>query len=123
MLFRILWLSVIYQQELAIGIPMSPPSHLPPIYLPTPHFSLPQPLFEFPELYRKFPLAICFAHGIVNFYATLSIHLPFSLLSFHLVLKSVLYVCFSTATLKINSSVPSLQIPYICVSICLYFSF
>ena len=33
-------------------------------------------------------------------------------------------VWFSTATLKINSSVPSLQIPYICVSIWyLYFSF
>ena len=31
--------------------------------------------------------------------------------------KSVLYVCFSIADLKINSSVPSLQIPFICVSI------
>ena len=57
---------------------MSPPSHFPP------HPSLQpvtKPLFEFPESYSKFPLAICFTYGIVNFYVTLSIHLPFSLLS------------------------------------------
>ena len=61
---------------------------------------------------------------IVNFYVTLSIHVPFSLLSSHCVHRSILYVCFSIAALKINSSVPSLQIPYICVSIrYLYFSF
>ena len=76
-----------------------------------------QAWFEFPESHRKFPLAICFTHGIVNFYVTLSIHLPFSLLSSHLVRISVLYVYFSITALKINSSVPSLQIPYICVSI------
>ena len=81
-------------------------------------------LFEFSESCSKFPLAICFTHGIVNFYVTLSIHLPFFPLSSHLVHRSVLYVCFSTATLKISSSVPSLQIPYIYVSIRhLYFSF
>ena len=39
-----------------------------------------EPLFEFPESYSKFPLAICFIYGIVNFYVMLSIHLPFSLL-------------------------------------------
>ena len=125
MLYRILWFSVINQQESAIGTPMFPPSQN---SLPSP--SPPQPSachrvqFEFPESYSKFPLAICFTHGIVNFYVTLSIHLPFSLLSFHLAHGSVLYVCFSFAALKINSSVPSLQIPYICVSILyLYFSF
>ena len=67
---------------------------------------------------------LCFTHSIVNFYVTLSIHLPFSLLFSHLVHMSVLYVCFSIAALKINSSVPSLQILYICISILyLYFSF
>ena len=44
-------------------------------------------------------------------------YLPLSFLSSHRVHRSVLYVCFSTAALEINSSVPSLQIPYICVSI------
>ena len=83
-----------------------------------------EPLFEFPESQSKFPLAIYFTHGIVNFYVTLSIHLPLSLLSSHHVHRSVLYVCFSIAALKVNSSVPSLQIPYICISIrYLYFSF
>ena len=84
---------------------MSPPSHLPPhptLQLVT------EPLFEFPESYSKFPLAIYFTYDIVNFYITLSIHLPFSLLSFSYVHRPVLYVCFSTAVLKINSSVPSL---------------
>ena len=46
-----------------------------------------------------------------------SLHLPFCLLSFHHVHRSVLHVCLSTAALRINSSVPSLQIPCICVSI------
>ena len=40
---------------------MFPPSHLPP------HPTLqPEPLFEFPESYNKFPLAIYFTYGIVN---------------------------------------------------------
>ena len=65
---------------------------------------------------QQIPMAIYFTHGIVNFYVTLSIHLPFSLLSSHLVHRSVLYVCFSIAALKINLSMPSLQIPYICIS-------
>ena len=91
---------------------LKPPSHPipphPPLYVVT------EPRYEFAESYSKFPLAIYFAYGIVNFYVTLSIHLPFSLLSSHHVHMSVLYVCLSTAALKINSSVPSLQIPYIC---------
>ena len=74
-----------------------------------------EPLFKFPGSYSKFPLAIYFAYGIVNFYVTLSIHLPLSLLSSHHVHRSVLYVCFSIAALKVNSSMPSLQITYICV--------
>ena len=43
--------------------------------------SVTEPLFEFPESYSKFPLAICLTHGIANFYVTLSIHLPSPLLS------------------------------------------
>ena len=82
-----------------------------------PSYLLPHPtlqpvterLFEYPESHSKFPLAICYTHGIVNFYVTLSIHLPFSLLFSHLVHMSVLYVCFSIAALKINSSVASLR--------------
>ena len=80
-------------------------------------------LFEYPESHSKFPLAICYTHGIVNFYVTLSIHLPFSLLFSHLVHMSVLYVCFSIAALKINSSVPSFQIPYILPVYDIYISF
>ena len=97
------------------SLPSPSPSHLQPVI---------ESLFEFPESHSKFPLAIYFTNGIVNFYVTLSIHLPFSLLFSHLVHMSVLYVCFSIAALKINSSVPSLQIPFICVIIrYLYFSF
>ena len=117
LLYRILWFSVIHQQESAIGTPMSPPS--------PPHPSrLLGSLFEFPESHSKFPLAIYFTYGIVNFHVTLSIHLILSLfLSYH-VLRSVFYVYFSIAALKINSSVPSLQIPYTCPSIWyLFFSF
>ena len=88
---------------------------IPPISLPAPPVA--EPLSEFPESHSKFLLAIYFTHGIVSIYVTLSIHLPFSLLSSPHVHRSVFYVCFSTAALKINSSVPSLQIPYICVSV------
>ena len=37
--------------------------------------------------------------------------------------KSVLYVCISTAARQISPSVPSFQIPYICIKIRLLFSF
>ena len=103
MLYRILWFSVIHQQESAIGVPMYPPSQT-SLHCPS-HLTLQpvaEPLFEFPESHSKFPLAICFTRGIINFYVTLSIRLPFSLLSSHLVHRSVLYVCFSIAALKIN---------------------
>ena len=125
LLYRILWFPVTHQQESAIGTPMSPPSWTSlPSPSPSPLQPVTEPLFEFPESHCKFPLAIYFTHGIVNFYVTLSIHLPFSLLSSHCAHWSVLYICFSLAALKINSSVPSLQIAYIRVSIWyLYFSF
>jgi len=53
---------------------------------PTPSLSHPirwdpthtEPLFEFPETYRKFPLATYFTYGNVNFHVTLSIHLTLS---------------------------------------------
>ena len=97
---------------------MAPPSGPPSDFTPHPTLQpVTEPLFEFPESYSKFPLAIYFTYDIVNFYITLSIHLPFSLLSSHCVHRSVLSVCFSIAALKINSSVPSLQIPFMCVSI------
>ena len=77
-----MWFSVIYQQESATGTSMAPPSGPPSDFTPHPTLQpVTEPLFEFPESYSKFPLAICFAHGIVNFWVTLSIHLPFSLLS------------------------------------------
>ena len=50
--------------------------NLPPI----PPFSLSQSPFAFPESHSKFPLAIFFTYGIVNFHVALSIHLTFSLL-------------------------------------------
>ena len=102
------------------NLPPRPPSHL------HPHLNLQpvtEPPFEFPESYSKFPLAICFTHGVVNFYVTLSINLPFSFLSARLVHRSVLYICFSIAALKRNSSVPSLQIPHIYVCVCQYMMF
>ena len=58
-------------------LPPKPPSHLPPHPTLQP---VTEPLFEFPESYSKFPLALCFTYGIVNFRVTLSIHLPFSLI-------------------------------------------
>ena len=49
------------------------------------------------------------------FSATLSI-LP-TLVFLHCLHKSIFYVCISIAALQIGSSVPSFQIPYICVNI------
>ena len=37
-----------------------------------------QPLFEFPEPYSKFPLALYFTYGNVSFHVTLSVHLSLS---------------------------------------------
>ena len=100
--------------------PPKPPCHLPSLH--TLLDFVMEPLFEVPESYNKLPLTICFTYGIVNFHVILSIHLTLSLLPSSRVHKSVLYVCFSIAALQINSSVPSFQIPYICISIYLSFS-
>ena len=37
-----------------------------------------EPLFDFPETYSKFPLAVYFTYGNVSFHVTLSIHLTLS---------------------------------------------
>ena len=94
-----------------MALPPGPPSHLPPRLTLQPAA---EPLLEFPESYSKFPMAICFTNGIVSF--CFSLHTAPLLPSSHLVQRSVLYVCFSTAALKIEPSVRSLQIPHICVS-------
>ena len=51
----------------------------PPISLPIPPLQVDtEPLFEFPETYSKFPLAIYFTHGNISFHVTLSKHLTLS---------------------------------------------
>ena len=106
-------------------LPMFPSSQTPFHFHFHPPFQIvTEPLLEFPKSYCNFPLAIYFTYGIVNFHVNFSIHLTLSRLPSPHVLRSVFYVCFSIAALKINSSVPSFQIPYICISIqYLYFSF
>ena len=53
--------------------------NLPPISLPIPPFLVDtEPLFEFPETYSKFPLAVYFTYGNLSFHVTLSIHLTLS---------------------------------------------
>jgi len=82
---------------------------LPPIPLPPHPSACHRALFEFSDSYNKFPLAIYFTYGNTNFYFPLSIHLPLSLFPSSHVHRSVLYAWFSTAALKINSSVPSFR--------------
>ena len=125
MLYRILWFSVIHQQESAIGTPMSLPSRT---ALPSPSPSHLSGLSQSPCLSSLSHTAhshwLSVLHMVLYISILLSPYISFSLLSSHLVHRSVLYVCFSIVSLKINSSVPSLQSPYICVSIqYLYFSF
>ena len=73
MLYRILLFSVKPQHESATGYTYVPSLlNLPPISLPSRLIT--EPLFEFPETYSKFPLAIYFTYGNVSFH-TLNIHL------------------------------------------------
>ena len=94
MLYKILSFSVIRQQESAIGtpcpLPPKPSSHLPPHSTVQ---AVTAPLFEFPESHGKFPLAIYFTYGILNFYVTLSIISPLPPLHSH-VQRSVLQRLF-----------------------------
>ena len=90
-------------------VPFPPP--LTPISLPTPPFSLSLRtcLSSLSHTANSHWLSVL--HRILlSFYVTLSIYFPFSLLSSHLLHRCVLYVCFSIAALKINSSVPSFLI-------------
>ena len=53
--------------------------NLPPISCPIPPlWNDTEPLFEFPELHSKFPLAIYFTYGDASFHVTLSVHLNLS---------------------------------------------
>ena len=97
---------------------------LPPISLPIPPFACRRASVWVSWVIQQIPIGDLFYVWCCKFLSTLFIHLPFCLLSSHCVHRSVLYVCFSVAALKINSSVASLQILYICVSTqYLYFSF
>ena len=70
----------------------------------------------------QIPVGYLFTYGNGSFPVTLSRPLPPP--PSPCVHRSVLYVCFSIAVLKMNSSGPSLQIPYVCASIrYLYFPF
>ena len=79
--------------ESAIGMHISPPSHLPPhstLWVDT------EPLFEFPGPDSKFLLAIYLTYGHVSFHVTLSTHLtlssplPVSLILFSMSLSPLL---------------------------------
>ena len=94
-----------------------PPSHHPPHPTLQP---VKETLFEFPESYSKFPLAIYFTYCKFPCYSLHTSH-PLSPTPC-CVHKSVLYICFSIAALQISSLLPSFWIPYICASIYLSFS-
>ena len=124
MLYRILLFSAKYQHESAIGIHMSPPW----TSLPSPSPFHQSRLLQSPCLSSLSHIAnshwLSVLHVVIKFpcYSPHTFH-PLLPPSPHCcVRKSVL--CFFTAALQINSSVPSFYIPYICISKrCLYFSF
>ena len=94
--------------------------NLPPTFHPISPPRLSQSTwFELPTSYSKFPLAIYFTYG------NLCCHPTVDLSSFpHSVHRSVFYVCISVVALQMDSSIPSFQVPYICINIKhLFFSF
>ena len=101
-------------------LPREPPSQLPAFPAPLGCY---RALFEFPESYSRFPLAICFTDGTVYASIQLSPFIPLSPSSSWPCPKSVLHVCISTAALQIGSSVPSFQISYTYVNILFVFLF
>ena len=116
MLYSILWFSVIYQQESTIGTPMSPPSQP---SLPSPSPSQPSRLSQSPCLSPLSHTANSHWLSILQTFCRFPcyplLHLILSFLPFPCVRRSVLYVCFSIAALKINSSVPFfLDSIYVC---------
>ena len=96
---------------------MSPPSQSSfPSSCPSHHSRLYRAPVWVPWVIQQIPIGYLFYIWYASFHVTLSTHLNLSLLPSFCVHKSVLYVCFSITTLQINSSGPSSQIPYICVS-------
>ena len=68
--------------------------NLPPISFPIPPLQVDtEPLFEFPQPYSKFLLAISFTFGNVSFHVTLSIHLTVPPLSQIYSLSLLLHCC------------------------------
>ena len=98
--------------------------NLPPISLPIPPLLVDtEPLFEFPESYGKFLLAIYFTYGNVSFHGTLSIHLtlssplPMSISLFFMSVSSFSSVQFSSVAQScltlwdpMNRSTPGLPV-------------
>ena len=89
-LFKFLNWRIIAVQNLVVFCHTSASSshkytHVPSLPSPSPTHppACRRALFEFPQSYSEFPLAIYLTYGIVNFYVTLSVHLPFSLNSSH----------------------------------------
>ena len=86
-----------------LGLPDTPP--IPPLLVITEHQT------ELPELYRSFPLAVCFTRdGVTNGVTLINMLIPGSQ-SVHpalplCVCMSVLYLCVSAPALQIGSSVP-----------------
>ena len=76
-----------------------------------------------PWVVQQIPIGSLISYGNISFHVTFSVHPTLSFLPNPHVHMS-LYVSVSIAALQILSSVPSFQIPYICVSIqYLFFSF
>ena len=105
LLYRILLFSVEPQHESAIGIHISPPFWT---SLPSPSPSHPSRLIQSPCLSFLSHTAnshwLFILHMVINF-PCYSFHTSHPLLPSLHVHKSILYVCFCTAVLKINSSV------------------
>ena len=120
LVYNIVYDFTIYQHESAISICISPPSWT-SLPLPTPSYTsrLSQSTeFELPVSQSRFPLAISFYIWLcICFSVTISIHHTFSSQCIFPTPAMATSLCISTAALQIGSSVPSFQIPYLCVNI------
>ena len=105
LLYNIVLVSAIHQNESAIVVLMSPPSNLPPLWMVTEHWWA-------PWVIEQIPPGICFTCGSVYISMLLSPFIPPSP-SLSRVHMSVLHVCISIAALKIGSSVTSFYITHI----------
>ena len=98
--------SAMHQDELPIGIHVSPPSRT---SLSRPYPPLPSSLsqstgFGFPESYLKLPLAICLTDGSVYVSMLLTVSNQPTLSSPHRIQKSILYVSVSFTALHVGPS-------------------